>query len=104
MALRPAVSRALDKFLNILDRRHGEFLAVGASSVNSLFGRHVKKEDAEVRACYWFVSRIFPRLNQIQKQQVRGRLNDLLSSDNIVPRKQKYEAKLHDKETVLDFR
>ena len=101
VALRPAVTRALDKFLNILDRRHAEFLAVGASSVTSLFGRHVKKQDSEVRTCYWFVSRIFPRLNQIQQQQVRRRLNDLLSTGNTVPRKQTYEAKLHKEETVL---
>ena len=101
VALRPAVTRPLDKFLNILDRRHAEFLAVGASSVTSLFGRHVKKQDSEVRTCYWFVSRIFPRLSQIQQQQVRRRLNDLLSSGNTVPRKQTYEAKLHEEETVL---
>ena len=101
VALRPAVSRALDKFLNILDRRHAEFLAVGASSVTSLFSRHAKKQDSEVRACYWFVSRIFPRLNEIQQQRVRGRLNDLLTSGNTVPRKPKYAAKLHDEETVL---
>ena len=101
VALRPAVTRALDKFLNILDRRHAEFLAVGASSVTSLFGRHVKKQDSEVRTCYWFVSRIFPRLSQIQQQQVRRRLNDLLSTGNTVPRKQTYEAKLHEEKTVL---
>ena len=101
VALRPAVTRALDKFLDVLDRRHAEFLAVGASSVTSLFGRHVKKQDSEVRACYWFVSRIFPRLNEIQQQQVRGRLNDLLSAGNTVPRKHKYEAKLYEEETIL---
>ena len=101
VALRPALTRALDKLVHILDRRHAEFLAVGASSVSSLFGRHVKKQDSEVRACYWFVSRIFPRLHEFQQQQVRARLNDLLSTGNTVPRKQKYEAKLHQEETVL---
>ena len=43
------------KFHNILERRHAEFLALGASSVTSLFGRHTKKQDSGVRACYWFV-------------------------------------------------
>ena len=65
VALRPAVTRALSKFHNILERRHAEFLALGASSVTSLlFGRHTKKQDSELRACYWFVLRIFPRLNE----------------------------------------
>ena len=101
VALRPAVARALDKFLNIVDRRQAEFLAVGASSVTSLFGRHIKKQDPEVRACYWFLKRIFPKLNEVQQQQVRAKLNDLLSTGHAVPRKQKYEAKLHEEETIL---
>ena len=100
-ALRPAIARALDKFLNIVDRRQAEFLAVGASSVTSLFGRHIKKQDPELRACYWFLSRIFRRLNEDQQQQVRAKLNDLLSTGHVVPRKQKYEAKLHEEETIL---
>ena len=101
LALRPAVARALDKFLNIVDRRKAEFLAVGASSVTSLFGRHIKKQDQEVRACYWFLKRIFPKLTEVQQQQVRAKLNDLLSTGHAVPRKQKYEAKLHEEETIL---
>ena len=101
VALRPAVARALDKFLNIVDRRQAEFLAVGASSLTSLFGRHIKKQDPEVRACYWFLKRIFPNLNEVQQQQVRAKLNDLLSTGHAVPRKQKYEAKLHEEETIL---
>jgi len=94
VAWRPAVARALDKFLNIVDRRQAEFLAVGASSVTSLFGRHIKKQDPEVRVCYWFLKRIFPKLNEDQQQQVQGKLNDLLSAGYIVPCKEKYEAKL----------
>ena len=101
VALRPAVTRALSKFHNILERRHAEFLALGASSVTSLFGRHTKKQDSELRACYWFVLRIFPRLNEDEKQQVRVKLNDLLSTGNSVPRKQPHEAKLHGGETIL---
>ena len=62
VAWRPAVARALDKFLNIVDRRQAEFLAVGASSVTSLFGRHIKKQDPEVRVCYWFLKRIFSQV------------------------------------------
>ena len=101
VAWRPAVARALDKFLNIVDRRQAEFLAVGASSVTSLFGRHIKKQDPEVRVCYWFLKRIFPKLNEDQQQQVQGKLNDLLSAGYIVPCKEKYEAKLHEDETIL---
>jgi len=101
VALRPAVTRALSKFHNILERRHAEFLALGASSVTSLFGRHTKKQDSEARACYWFVKRIFPRLNEEEQKQVRVKLNDLLSSGNSVPRKQQHQAKLHGEETVL---
>ena len=101
VALRPAVTRALSKFQNILERRHAEFLALGASSVTSLFGRHTKKKDSELRACYWFVSRIFPRLNEDEKKTVRVKLNDLLSTGNSVPRKQPHEAKLHGEETIL---
>ena len=101
VALRPAVTRALSKFHNILERRHAEFLALGASSVTSLFGRHTKKQDFEVRACYWFVKRIFPRLNEEEQKQVRVKLNDLLSTGNSVPRKQQHQAKLHGEETVL---
>ena len=52
VALRPAATRALGRILNILDRRHVEFKAVGASSLSSLFSRHIKKHDSEVRACY----------------------------------------------------
>ena len=101
VALRPAVSRALSKFHSILERRQTEFKASGASSVTGLFGRHMKKQDSEVRACYWFVSRIFPRLNEDEQQQVRVKLNDLLSTGNSVPRKQPHEAKLHAEETIL---
>ena len=101
VALRPAVTRALSKFQNILERRHAEFLALGASSVTGLFGRHAKKKDSELRACYWFVSRIFPRLNEDEKKTVRVKLNDLLSTGNSVPRKQPHEAKLHGEETIL---
>ena len=97
VALRPAVARALDKFLNIVDRRQAEFLAVGASSVTSL----IKKQDPEVRACYWFLKRIFPKLNEDQQQQVQAKLNDLLSAGYTVPCKEKYEAKLHEDETIL---
>ena len=101
VALRPAVIRALSKFENILERRHAEFTALGASSVTGLFGRHVKKQDADVRACYWFLSRIFSRLNENEQQRVRGKLNDLLSTSNSVPRKQQHQSKLHGKETLL---
>ena len=101
VALRPAVTRALSKFENILERRHAEFVALGAPSVTSLFGRHVKKQDSEARACYWFLSRIFPRLNEDEQQRVRGKLNDLLSTANSVPCKQHHQAKLHQEETIL---
>ena len=101
VALRPAVSRALSKFHSILERRQTEFKALGASSVTGLFGRHIKKQDSEVRACYWFLSRIFPRLNEDEQQQVRVKLNDLLTIGSSVPRKQQHQAKLHGEETVL---
>ena len=101
VALRPAVTRALSKFQNILERRHAEFLALGATSVTNLFGRHIKKQDSEVRSCYCFLSRIFPRLNEHEQQQVRSQLNNLLSSGSRVPCKQQYQAKLHEGETIL---
>ena len=99
--LSPAIIKAIKRFEEILDRRHAELLAVGASSVSSLFGRHVKKQDSELRSCYWFLHRIFPRMPCAEKDRVRNKLNNVLVKNCVVPLKLKYEAKLHQGETIL---
>ena len=103
-ALRPAVVRMLDKFENILVRREAEFRGFGAASVHDvhgLFTGHVKKSDSEVRFCYDFVSRVFPKLEESEQQRLRIKLDDLLLKSCCVPVKSSYQAKLHDAETVL---
>eukprot|EP00435_Cladocopium_sp_Y103_P055358 s956_g18.t1 len=61
---RAALWPAVVKFDAILDRRRKEeFAAVGAASVQSLFARHSLKTDKELRFCYNFVSRVFPKLD-----------------------------------------
>ena len=100
-ALRPAVVRMLDKFENILVRREAEFRGFGAASVHGLFTGHVKKSDSEVRFCYDFVSRVFPKLEESEQQRLRIKLDDLLLKSCCVPVKSSYQAKLHDAETVL---
>ena len=99
--LSPAITKAVKRFEEILDRRHAELLAVGASSVSSLFDRHVKKQDSELRSCYWFLHRIFPRMPCAEKERVRDKLNNVLVKNCVVPLKLKYEAKLHQGETIL---
>ena len=99
--LSPAIIKAVKRFEDILDRRHAELLAVGASSVSSLFGRHVKKQDSELRSCYWFLHRIFPRMPCAEKERIRNKLNNVLVKNCVVPLKLKYEAKLHQGETIL---
>ena len=99
--LSPAIIKAIKRFEEILDRRHAELLAVGASSVSSLFGRHVKKQDSELRSCYWFLHRIFPRMPCAEKEHIRDKLNNVLVKNCVVPLKLKYEAKLHQGETIL---
>ena len=100
-ALRPAVVRMLDKFENILARREAEFRGFGAASVYGLFTGHAKKSDSEVRFCYDFVSRVFPKLEESEQQRLRIKLDDLLLKSCCVPVKSSYQAKLHDAETVL---
>ena len=100
-ALRPAVVRMLDKFENILARREAEFRGFGAASVHGLFTGHAKKSDSEVRFCYDFVSRVFPKLEESEQQRLRIKLDDLLLKSCCVPVKSSYQAKLHDAETVL---
>ena len=99
--LSPAIIKAVKRFEDILDRRHAELLAVGASSVSSLFGRHVKKQDSELRSCYLFLYRIFPRMPCAEKERIRAKLNNVLVQNCVVPLKLKYEAKLHQGETIL---
>ena len=100
-ALRPAVVRMLDKFENILARREAEFRGFGAASVYGLFTGHAKKSDSEVRFCYDFVSRVFPKLEDSEQQRLRIKLDGLLLKSCSVPVKSSYQAKLHDAETVL---
>ena len=80
--LSPAIIKAIKRFEEILDRRHAELLAVGASSVSSLFGRHVKKQDSELRSCYWFLHRIFPRIalcgERTYSRQIKQRSSEKL--------------------------
>eukprot|EP00434_Breviolum_minutum_P034662 symbB.v1.2.030682.t1/scaffold3473.1/size82075/2 len=99
--LSPAIIKAVKRFEEILDRRHAELLAVGASSVSSLFGRHVKKQDSELRSCYLFLYRIFPRMPCAEKERIRAKLKNVLVQNCVVPLKLKYEAKLHQGETIL---
>ena len=99
--LAPVVIKAVKRFEEILDRRHADLLAVGASSVSSLFGRHVKKQDSELRSCYLFLHRIFPRLPCAEKERIRDKLNNVLVKNCVVPLKLKYEAKLHQGEAIL---
>lgn len=100
-ALRPAVGRLLCKFEEILDRRRAEFVAVAACSTQSLFARHVKKTDNELRFCYDFLARIFRTLNPEQQQYVRSKLENVLVSKCQVPLKAPYQGKLHAAETIL---
>ena len=100
-ALRPAVVRMLGKFENILARRGADFRGFGAASVDGLFTRHAMKSDSEVRFCYDFVSRVFPKLEDSEQQRLRIKLDDLLLKSCCVPVKKTYQAKLHDAETVL---
>ena len=100
-ALRPAVGRLLCKFEEILDKRRMEFAAVGACSTQSLFARHVKKTDNELRFCYDFLARVFPTLNAEQQQHVRSKLENVLVSTCRVPLKAPYQGKLHAAETIL---
>ena len=101
VALRPAINRLLTKFEKILVRRHVEFLGVGAASTRDLFSRHVKKIDPEVRFCYDFLARVFPGLTEAEQQRVRILLENVLVTTCQVPVKSRYQAKLHDTETVL---
>ena len=101
VALRPAINRLLTKFEEILVRRHVEFLGVGAASTHDLFSRHVKKIDPEVRFCYDFLARVFPSLAEAEQQHVRILLENVLVTRCQVPMKSRYEAKLHDTETIL---
>ena len=100
-ALRPAVGRLLCKFEEILDRRRAEFVAVAACSTQSLFARHVKKTDNELRFCYDFLARVFPTLNAEQQQHVRSKLQNVLVDTCQVPLKAPYQGKLHAAETIL---
>ena len=100
-ALRPAVGRLLCKFEEILDQRRMEFVAVGACSTQSLFARHVKKTDNELRFCYDCLARVFPTLNAEQQQHVRSKLENVLVSTCQVPLKAPYQGKLHAAETML---
>ncbi|CAL1148548.1 unnamed protein product [Cladocopium goreaui] len=77
-ALRPAVVRMLEKFENILARKGADFRGFGAASVDGLFTGHAKKSDCEVRFCYDFVSRVFPKLEDSEQQRLRIKLDDLL--------------------------
>ena len=100
-ALRPAVGRLLCKFEEVLDRRRMEFVALGACSTQSLFARHVKKTDNELRFCYDFLARVFRTLNPEQQQYVRSKLENVLVSKCQVPFKAPYQGKLHAAETIL---
>ena len=100
-ALRPAVGRLLCKFEEILDRRRAEFVAVAACSTQSLFARHVKKTDNELRFCYDFLARVFPTLNAEQQRHVRSKLQNVLVDTCQVPLKAPYQGKLHAAETIL---
>ena len=100
-ALRPAVGRLLCKFEAILDRRRMEFVALGACSTQSLFARHFKKTDNELRFCYDFLARVFRTLNPEQQQYVRSKLENVLVSKCQVPLKAPYQGKLHAAETML---
>ena len=84
-ALRPAVVRMLEKFENILARRGADFRGFGAASVDGLFTGHAKKSDCEVRFCYDFVSRVFPKLEDSEQQRLRIKLDDLLLKSCSVP-------------------
>ena len=100
-ALRPAVGRLLCKFEAILDRRRMEFVALGACSTQSLFARHFKKIDNELRFCYDFLARVFRTLNPEQQQYVRSKLENVLVSKCQLPLKAPYQGKLHAAETIL---
>ena len=93
-----------DKFENILARREAEFRGFGAASVHGLFTGHAKKSDSEVRFCYDFVSRVFPKLEDSEQQRLRIKLDDLLLKSCCVPVKSSYQAKLHDAEDCLGRR
>ena len=77
-AMRPVMVRRLAQFEKTLDRRRAEFLAIGATSVESVFSRHALKSDAELRFCYDFLKRVFPRPEEAEQQRIRKKMNDVL--------------------------
>ena len=91
----------VEKFEGIIDRRKAEFLKLGAASAQGLFARHSLKTDSELRFCYDFLSRVFPKLEDAEQQRLRSKLEEVLVKSCAVPLKAPHEAKLHVAETVL---
>ena len=100
-ALRPAIVRMVVKFEGIIDRRKAELIKLGAASVQGLFARHSLKTDSELRFCYDFLGRVFPRLEDAEQQRLRSKLDEVLVKSCAVPLKAPHEAELHVAETVL---